>query len=450
MLRQAGIIAATVAVLVNGALAQERSSQDGPRALVAAYNASGVALFKEFSFKPGNIVFSPYSIGTAMAMVLAGARGSTESEMASVLKQNLTPAQIADANQAVRATLSGYDKSGASPQCRGGLKFNGKRCEGAPDANGYCPVPGGREGALCVGPPLMPPSASLLIANALMLTGNGDLVSSDYATLLKEKYGADIFKNAALDDINGWVKSRTQGKIDRIVDKLDPKTIAAVLNAVYFRANWATRFAKEQTKDERFNPSRQKSANVPTMHLQAHLAVATRAGYRAIRLPYEIGTLAMIVLLPSEIDGAAKLVQRLDANEWAEVAGILRAPASIKLVDLTLPRFKTEFRADLVSSFSKQGMRRAFDGKFADFGGISGRPPSQVPLFISAIAHRAVIDVMEAGTEAAAATGVVMAVSAVRRPEEPVTFRVDHPFLFALVDDESGAILFQGRIADPR
>jgi serpin B len=412
LIRKAGLAAAVAASVVATFCAREAVAQDHDareRALVDAYDASGVALFKEFSAKPGNIVFSPYSIGTAMAMVLAGARGDTERETAAVLKQTLGRDQIADANGTVRATLMSDDKSGAKS----------------------------------------PPSVSLLIANALMLGPRGDLVSDDYTALLKDKYDAEIFKNAGLDAINGWVNRKTQGNIDRIIDRLDPNNVATLLDAVYFKAKWAAPFRKERTAGARFDLSPGQHADVPTMHQSDDMAIATRAGYRAIRLPYAIGSLGMIILLPDAIDGAAPLAQRLDAREWAEVAAALHDPANEKFVDLALPRFKTKFGAELAPLFARQGMIRALDPKLADFSGISGKPPSQAPLFISSIVHRAMIDVMEEGTEAAAVTGVGVAkASVVRRPSE--TFRVDHPFLFAITDDATGAILFQGRITDPR
>ena len=399
------------------------------RTLVEAYNASGTALFKDFAAKPGNIVFSPYSIGTAMAMALQGARGENGRQMAGVFKQTLPREEIAEANATVRAALQSYDKSGA--KCPGGLKPSDANCQGVP-------------------------SASLLIANALMLGPRGELVSGEYAGLLKDKYGADIFKNAGVDEINNWVNRATQGKIDRIVDRVDPNNVATLLDAVYFNAKWAARFHKGATIAERFNLNVRAHMDVPTMHLQADFAITPRLGnrvaqpasYRAIRLPYEVGSLGMIILLPDAVDGAALIAQHIDAREWAEIAATLRDPANEKFIDHVLPRFKTKFTADLASPFTQQGMVRAFDPKLADFSGISGKPPTQVPLFISAIAHRAMIDVMEDGTEATAATSVAVAVASVRRPSE--TFRIDHPFLFALMDDASGAILFQGRITDPK
>jgi serpin B len=159
----------------------------------------------------------------------------------------------------------------------------------------------------------------------------------------------------------------------------------------------------------------------------------------------------MIIVLPNETDGLEAVDRRFEADEWMQLANALRAPDAVKPTDLALPRFKASFNADLVSLFSAEGMARAFEPKRADFSGMTGRPAAQVPLSIGSIVHRAVIDVMEDGTEAAAATAISMvAASAQRPPEEKQVFHVDHPFWFAIMDDASGAVLFQGRIVDPR
>jgi serpin B len=159
----------------------------------------------------------------------------------------------------------------------------------------------------------------------------------------------------------------------------------------------------------------------------------------------------MIIVLPNEIEGLAEVAKRLDADELTRLTQSLNtAPA--KLVALTLPRFKTSLDAALVPVFKQLGMALAFSDQ-ADFSGMAGRPASEGSLKIDAILHRAVMDVMEEGTEAAAATAVVMFPTAAARPErpkEPEPFHVDHPFLFFIADRTTGAILFAGRIIDPR
>jgi serine protease inhibitor len=373
--------------------------------LIQAYNASGEALFRAFG--PGNVAFSPYSIGTAMAMALAGARGETEREMITALEHRLSRPQIDAANATVRSILDGYDRSAA--------------------------------------PSNHVPSVRLAVANALMLARFGDFVSSAYEALLEDSYAAEVFRNATLDDVNEWVSRKTEGKIDRMLDQLDRDSAAVLLNAVYFKAMWASVFDEDATGDEAFNLTPAQKVLVPMMRQVETFNCVTRMGYRAIRLPYEVDALGMIIVLPDAIDGDV----RLDAGELLKLLADLRSPGESREVALAMPRFKVSFKAELVKLFRQAGMVRAFEEEEADFSGMTGLPPSEAPLAISEIVHRAVIDVMEGGTEAAAATAITVRAAGIPA-QQPERFRVDRPFLFYVVDDASGAVLFQGRIVDPR
>ena len=417
------------------------------QALTAAYNESGQQLFKAFSAAPGNIVFSPYSLGTAMAMALAGARAETEREMAAALKHWLARGEIADANAGALAILNGYGKRAEEAHCLPDMQRNGERCEHAPLANGACPAPTRRDGEMCVMPASLPPNARLLIANALMLTRTDAPVSSDYVALIAQKYGGEVFRNAGLNDVNGWVSRQTEGKVDKIIDQLDPETAAILLNAAYFKATWAATFNKHATRPETFNLSPSQQIQVPTMRKVARYAVVARDGYRAVRLPYSIKAIGMIIAVPDAVDGLAAVSASLDARQLPELFSALRT-APIKSVSLTLPRFKTAFRTDLVPPLQQAGMHLAFDRNRADFSAMTGRPAAQGGLVIDQIAHRAVIEVDEEGTEAAAATGITFVPTSALLSPEP--FRVDRPFLYYIVDDATGAILFQGRVVDPR
>ena len=425
------------------------AAQDGTRTwlLTRAYNASGQQLFEQLSAAPGNIVLSPYSIGTAMAMALAGARGETEREMIEVLKHRLDRPEIDAVNAIVLSTLNSYDRSTTTPACPEGMRLNAERCEGALPANGQCIFPARREGGLCVAAPRHPPSAKLVVADALMLTRHGAVVSKDYIALLKDKYAAEVFDGAGLEQINGWVARKTEGKIDKILDRLDQSSAAVLINAIYFKAAWASTFRKEDTRADAFHLSSSAAVQVPTMHKRAYYSMVARPGYRAIRLPYVVNDLNMVVVLPDAVDGLADLAARLGTEEVAELLGALHN-GQTRYVDLSLPRFKTAFKAELVTPFREAGMRLPFDPSRADFSGITGRPLSEERLAISQIVHRAVIEVQEEGTEAAAATAIEM--SRTSMPPDPAPFRVDRPFLFYIVDYATRAILFQGRIVDPR
>jgi serpin B len=354
----------------------EDSSQNGGRTLTDGYNASGFALFRQLSGRPGNIVLSPLSIGTAMAMALSGARGETEREMASVLKQSLDRSAMEAANGAVLSGFRRYDQSALAPKCPVGMEPNGDRCEAKLPANGQCAFSARREGANCVEPGSFPPSARLLTANALMLTQRGDLVAADYAALLRDKYGAEVFHNVGLDDVNGWVKRKTEGKIERILDRLDSSSPAVILNAVYFKAKWAATFSKASTTDDVFNLSRQKKISVPMMRRVGTNALVTRPLYRAIRLPYEVAPLGMVIVLPNEPDGLDAVARQFDSGEWAQLAGALRTAEAIKAVDLAVPRFKASLDSNLAPLFKAAGMIRAFRSQAGGFQR-DDRPPAR-------------------------------------------------------------------------
>jgi serpin B len=429
-------------------------------AVSLAYNTSGLELLQRLAASPGNIVLSPYSIGTAMAMARSGARGETEAEMARVLQHRLDRAGTEVANAKLLSLLDGYDKSAVAPGCEQGLRWTGRHCEAPATATGRCPATARREGEGCVAEPIFrPASAKLLVANALLLlaAGKKDVVSADYQRLIETCYRGEVLAQVGLepigvDQVNAWVASKTEGKIPRMLDRLDRNSAAVLLNAIYFKAHWAQLFAKAATKNDAFYVKAAQQIDVPMMRETGRFALVARPGYRAIRLPYDVPALSMIIALPERREGLAELVERFDARELAALGAEL-IPAHAKLVALALPRFKASSMANLIGPFSQLGMRAAFDRQAADFSGITGRPPAQRRLVIDQIVHRAVIDVMEEGTEAAAATAVVIAEAAAARPpkpEEPEPFVVDHPFLFLIVERASGAVLFAGRIVDPR
>ncbi|MCC6888886.1 MAG: hypothetical protein IT536_10150 [Hyphomicrobiales bacterium] len=444
MPRRHAVPAAALAILAglmpSGALGQEPASRAQVQALTRAYNKSGHALFRDFAARPGNIVFSPYSIGTAMAMALAGARGDTAHQMAQVLQQTLPAAQINDANAAAMAILNGYDRSASPPTCPAGLTLAGERCEGAPRAGGGCALPARMQDGVCVAAPTRPASAKLLVANALMLSAAA--VNADYEALLRRRYAAEVFRGASLDTVNNWVSQRTEGKIDRILERMSDLVL---VNAVYFKSRWALVFDQKLTKDEFFNLTRSRQELVPTMLQRADHIVVSRQGYRAIRLPYAVRSLAMVIALPDDIEGVGAVAQRIDEAELAETLTALRSTAPRPVV-LTLPRFKVSYSANLKEAFQALGMTLPFAMGRADFSGMVKNPAA-----IDQIVHRAVIEVAEEATEAAAATAIgIRVTSAPPKPVEPLQFRVDRPFLYYLVDDTTGAVLFQGRVVDPR
>jgi serpin B len=378
-------------------LIQAAPEAGGWATLVGGYNRTGERLFQALAKEPGNIVLSPYSVGTAMTMALVGARGATEAEMAKTLGLALPRGEVDAANAAILSSLNKAETD----------------------------------------------SFQLRTANGLMLGREGGVVSDAYVAALRRDYAADVFPGADAATVNAWVKKRTGGKIDSIVGHLDPTTAMVLVNAIYFKGSWQKAFRAEATGVEPFH-LRDGEVKVPMMHMEDFFHLATRPGYRAIELPYTGERVSMVVMLPDA--GTAEVVQRLDGDEIRHLLAELHAPEH--RVRLSLPRFRSSFDASLKEPFWQMGMHRPFDLHAADFSGVTGRPPSEVPLAISQIRHRAMIDVTEQGTEAAAATGIGMSTTALQ--PEPEMFRVDRPFLFAIIDDETNAVLFEGRIEDPR
>jgi len=449
----AAVIAIAGAIMPGPAAAQLHIAAEARVTLLArAFNATGQQLFGQFAAAPGNIVFSPYSIGAAMSMAVSGARGDTASEMMRAMSMRMATDAIDAANAEVLSIFNGYDHSAAPPACPPSATASGRNCEMRPGGElmNQCQFGLRLVGNRCVGAGAVPASARILSANALMLGKRGDLIAADYVAALKTKYAAEVFKDVSLEEVNGWVARKTEGKIDRMLDQVDPESAAILVNAVYFKARWASVFDPKLTKNEAFNLSRSQKADVALMNQTASFSLVSRGGFRAIRLNYEVPELGLVIVLPDDVEGAGAVTRRLGANELGDLFAALRDGQAKKPVALALPRFKAEYKADLVAPFRQAGMQKAFDAGNADFSGMTGRPVGQGRIHIGQIVHRAVIEVAEESTEAAAATAVgVRSIAAIPIPT-PVSFRVDRPFLFYLVDDTTGAILFQGRIADPR
>lgn len=412
--------------------------------LARAYNAAGQQLFGQLAARPGNVALSPYAAGAALSILISGARGDTATEMVRTLAVRMAADAIDAANSEVISILNDYDENTRSAPLPGGA--SAARPGGA--AMSQCP--GGQRliGSRCISPGAGG-SAQVLAANALMLQHGGDLVSADYAQEMKTKYAAEVFRNAALDDINTWVAGKTGGAVARMLDAADPDAAATVLNAVTFKARWASPFDPALTASAPFDLSRTQKADVPLMNQTGRFTLVSRGGYKAIRLNYEVPDLGLVVVLPDDVEGAGAVARRLGANELGELFAALRDRQAAKPVALTLPRFKLSAQSNLKAALQQAGTRKAFDAGAADFSGMTGTAAGAGRLHISEIVHRVVVAAGEEGTEAAASGGARPAPAAPPAPA-PAPFRADHPFLFYLLDDATGVILFQGRVADPR
>jgi serpin B len=374
--------------------------QDAPvEAVVRGNTRFALDLYGKLSAEGGNLFVSPYSISTALAMTYAGARGETADQMAAVLHLPPNPGRVHEAFAALKELGRGGDQ--------------------------------------------------LAVANRLWGQAGYHFLPEFLATT-RESYGAELaevdFARAedARRRINGWVEEQTRGKIADLIRPgvLDPQTRLVLTNAIHFKGDWADPFPKAATRDAPFRLTPEESADVPLMNRRGSYRYFAGDGLKALELPYEGRDLAMLVLLPDEVGGLAALERELDEANLAKWVDGLKA----RDVDVALPRFRMASQLSLDETLKGLGMPLAFDRARADFSGMT----TQEELFIWAVVHKAFVDVNEEGTEAAAATAVVMAPRSAAVPRKPAVFRADHPFVFAIRDTKTGSILFLGRVVDPR
>jgi serpin B len=369
-------------------------------------NDFGLELFRSAVASDVNAVLSPASIAIALGMARAGARGATAAEMDAVLRE------VASDDHA--AWLNALDQALSS------------RSGTYPDANGD------------------DQEVTLRIANA-PFAQRGLRIEAAFLEALASRYGAGLRLVDYLDDaegarqlINAWVDDQTEHRIPELLvpGVIGPMTRLTLVNATYLKAPWETPFVEEATTDGPFLRGDGSSVQVPMMQLSAPIPYAEGNGWRAVELPYVGGALAMTIIVPDDL---AALEAGLDGAGLAAIVGALAA----REVRLELPRFSTESKVGLADVLRAMGMPTAFAPGEADFSGIT----TEEMLYISDVIHQANIDVDESGTEAAAATAVVM--RATSGPSQPVELQVDRPFLFALRDVRTGAVLFLGHIVDP-
>ncbi len=377
--------------------------------LVSGNSALAFDLLGEISEDDANLFFSPYSISSALAMATAGARGTTEEQMADALHFTLDPS-------ALHPCINWLD-----------LELNGR----------------GE-----IGPPYEGEGFQLSVVNAVWGQQGYPFLDS-YLDLLAVNYGAALRLVDFLDNPNGsrltindWVSDQTNA---RIQDLLPPGSVTSdtrlvLTNAIYFLAPWLTPFDEELTQNETFTLLSGEAVSVPMMHLEepASLAYAEWEGGVAVELPYNGEELSMVVLFPDAGQFQA-FEQSLTAEHYEGIVSTLES----RRVDLGFPKFEFTYDVSLVEPLTALGMSDAFLPGIADFSGIDGSRN----LFISDVLHKAFVSVDEAGTEAAAATAVIFEFTAI--PGAPVTLTVDRPFLFVIRDVPTGTILFIGRVVAP-
>ena len=350
-----------------------------------------------------NIFFSPYSISTALALVYAGSRGETEKQMAAALCFTLPADKLHSAFGDLQKQLIHTDKS-----------------------SGY----------------------QLLVANALW-GQKGEPFLKEFLDITENCYGAGLRQldfigqtEQSRQTINLWVEEKTKEKIKDLIPPggVNRDTVLVLTNAIYFKGDWQTQFKKEKTKNADFAVSANRKVKVPMMYLKEDFKYYKDRNLQALELAYKGDEISMLVLLPNKKEGLAQVESTLSADS---LNGFLSKMHTTE-VEVYLPKFKLVWGTfSLNKALIELGMPDAFEGGKADFSGMNGKRD----LWISDVLHKAFIEVNEEGTEAAAATAVVVMKASM--PIEPPVFRADHPFIFIIRDNRSGSILFMGRMANP-
>jgi serpin B len=375
----------------------------------------------------GNLLLSPYSIETALAMAFAGADGHTREEMRRVL-------HLPEDDDAVF----------------GGFSALAKALDGLQEDSRHRAEQAHKHGSV-VEP------VEINIANRLFAQ-SGFAFRPAFTTALRKQFGAPLkeldFLHAAEPSrvtINAWVARETHDRIRDLVPAggIDATTRAVLANALYLRAAWADAFEPDATRSEPFWVGGKTQTDVPTMLQERHFGCEQRSGYTAITLPYVGEELQFVILLPDDRNGLPGLEQRVTPDL---LAGCTKLP--FRGVILHLPKFKLEPPSlPLGAILRALGMTTAFDQPrgSADFNLMAPRKPDDY-LYISEVFHRTWLSLDEKGTEAAAATAVMMfGVTAIpQQPPPPLEVRVDRPFLFAIQHVSSGTCLFLGHLNDPR
>jgi len=384
--------------------------------------AFAAALHGKLRAQAGNLFYSPASVRIAMAMAAAGARGETATEMLHALA--LPPGEAAHA--ALGKELAAWAALATPP------------LPSTPATDAQMQKWQEEE--------LEHKRIVLRVVNRLWAQ-TGHKFRDEYLKLLRDVYRAplgsvDFHHDAARVAINKWVADATEQKIKELLANPIPgDTKLVITNAVYFKAHWSDEFGEGATQKQPFFAGGGKQVSVPLMRRVGHLQLAKLDGAMMAELPYGEGRVVMDVVLPNARDGLGKIEEAYAAGAFAKWVGAL----SSARVDMMLPRFRTSSHFELAEKLGALGMPRAFRFPDADFSGMDGTHE----LFIGSVIHQAFVDVDEHGTEAAAATAVMMRAGAALPSEKPVVFRADHPFLFFIRDTGTGAILFTGRLADP-
>ena len=374
----------------------EKSAQ-----LIEADNTFGLELFQKIrkESKEENIMISPLSISVAFAMAYNGADKDTKTEMEKAMKLNgLTTEQINNSYKMLIKALQSLDEK---------VVFE--------------------------------------LANAIFYA-DGFTVKPDFLNINKTVYDAEVEKlnfssQTAVDRINDWVSDKTNDKITKIIENLSPLDRMVLLNAIYFNGIWTNKFNEKGTHNLSFTKTNGTVLEVPMMQKEEKLNYTTNSLFSAVKMPYGNGQYNMVVMLPATGKTSQSVIDALSISNWKK--WMIEFETKDPVV-VTIPRFKFAFETELKNVLKGMGMIKAFQPNIADFSKIA-----EEDLYISSAVHKSFIDVNENGTEAAAVTSITFTTTSAGNEPPKTIFYVDKPFVFAITEKDTDAILFIGEVNHP-
>ena len=369
-----------------------------------------VKLYKIFSEKDGNMFMSPYSISAALLLADLGASRNTEAQIRTALEAgNISKEEVHTQYKTIETKLKAETKG----------------------------------------------TTTLAIANKIF-TKLGLTVDENYITKTKDYYGGAFEQlcfgrepEKSRKHINEWVEKHTRDKIKDLLPagSLGPLSLLVIVNAIYFKGDWLECFEKSSTKKTNFYVGVEKTTKVDMMYAEQKLRYITddNLGYSAVELPYKDGSITMVFILPTQQDGLSELEKMLDSSCLRNVCALIKTAQRPEVI-LGIPKFKMEAEYSLTEALPRLGIVDMFDSTTADF---SAMLPTTPDAFVSAAIHKAFVEVNEEGTEAAAATAMLMVCNSYIPPTPKKRFIADHPFIFLIRETSTDTILFMGRYVQP-
>lgn len=347
-----------------------------------------------------NIMISPFSITSALSMTLNGAAGGTFDAMKSALR--FDGKTLAEINETYRKLIKEM-------------------------------VP-------------VDPRVTIEIANSAWIenkfTAKQAFIDALVKWYLAEVKGIDVTDPGAVDKVNTWIEDKTHDRIKDMLSSLPDNLAMLLVNAVYFNGKWRYQFDKGDTEDRPFHVTPDNPVQVPVMYQEESFAVTRAENATLIELPYGQGNYSMVVMLPNEGVSLQEAALTLTPENWA--VWMARLPKAITKVELYMPKFKYEYKRNLNDDLARLGMGIAFDPMHADFSNIN----DVLQLYITDVLHQTFIETNEEGTEAAAATVVIIGTTSI--PQNPPVIDINRPFLYFIRETTTGTIVFMGQVTDPR